>query len=106
MPKDVTGSIWIFDTAGQNEGEANAAESTAPNFNTRLFITMIRVDTGDGGNFLLNESNGGRRIVKLDNTPADDTLWVPINRWVAGIYVQTLPANASVEVLHGIQGRS
>lgn len=76
---------------------------SAPNvFQVPIYIQQLKVDTGDGGNFLLTETADAQdRLVKLDNTPADDTLWVPINSYVESLYVQTLASNASIEVYHG-----
>ena len=73
-----------------------------PTFKVPIYIRQFKLDTGDGGNFLMDESSGGQRVSKLDSTPANDTLWVPIDRYVEGIYITTLPANASVEVYHGV----
>ena len=73
-----------------------------PTFQVPIYIRQFKLDTGDGGNFLMDESSGGQRVCKLDSTPANDTLWVPIDRYVEGIYITTLPANASVEVYHGV----
>jgi hypothetical protein len=71
-------------------------------FNFPLYIEQIKVDTGDGGNFLITwDSDAQARQLKLDNTPADDTLWVPIKQTVEAIYVQTLPTNATIEVYPG-----
>jgi len=67
-----------------------------------IYIDEIKVDTGDGGNFLATiGADAGDRLLKLDNTPANDTLWVPIRKRVRSIYVQTLPTNASLEVRLG-----
>ena len=72
-----------------------------PDFPVPIYIRQFKLDTGNGGNFLMNESSGGRVVSKLDSTPANDTLWVPMETTVGGIYITTLPANASVEVHHG-----
>jgi len=71
-------------------------------FNLPLSIDQIKVDTGDGGDVLLTYTSDGQdRLLKLDSTPANDTLWVPIRKVVEALYVQTLPTNASLEVYTG-----
>ena len=71
-------------------------------FNLPLAIDQIKLDTGDGGDFLLTyTSNSGDRFLKLDNTPANDTLWIPVRKHVDAIFIQTLAANASLEVYNG-----
>ena len=67
-----------------------------------MYVQQFKVDTGDGGAFLLTYvADAGSRLLKLDNTPADDTLWVPIYQRVKSVYVQTLPTNATVEMYLG-----
>lgn len=67
-----------------------------------VYVNQFKVDTGDGGDFLLTTiADAGSRLLKLDNTPANDTLWVPIDQRVTSVYVQTLPANATVEMYLG-----
>lgn len=72
-------------------------------FNTPLYIDQIKVDTGaTGGDFLLTyTSDAGDQVLRLDATPIDDTLWVPIRKRVIAIYVQTLPSGATFEVYTG-----
>jgi hypothetical protein len=71
-------------------------------FNTPLYIEQIKLDTGAGGDFLLTyTTDAGDRVLKLDSTPVDDTLWIPIRKRVEAIYVQTLATNASFEVYTG-----
>ena len=103
MAKDVTRNPWIFDAAGDTEGVANAADSSqTPNFDgITIWVEQIKLDTGDGGDFLLSESDSGKRILKLDNTPANDTLWVPMHVRVRGVFVSTLATNATLEIYHG-----
>lgn len=103
MAKDVTKAVWVFDTANDAEGIANKDETTTPVFdNVPLYIDHIRVDTGDGGNFLLNESDGGDEIVKLDGTPANDSIPVRIGRYVRGVFLQTVQTNMTVAIHHGV----
>ena len=88
--------IWLSaNTFSFASTEANARAGTAvnitdagtgthtlvmkPDFPVPIYIRQFKLDTGDGGNFLMNESSGGRVVSKLDSTPA----------------------NASVEVHHG-----
>lgn len=104
MAKDITSQPWIFDTVGDTEGSANKAVATTV-FPVPVFIHQIKVDTGDGGDVLLLQSSGGKRLLKLDNTPANDTLWVPMGEYFDGIHVTTLPTNASLEIYHGVAFR-
>jgi hypothetical protein len=67
-----------------------------------IYIDEIKVDTGAGGDVLVTiGSDSGDRQLKLDSTPANDTLWVPIRKRVRSIYAQTLPAGATLEVRLG-----
>jgi hypothetical protein len=116
---------WVFtlaanfrDTFSFASSEANAVAGTAIDitgagsgthtlsmqniFNLPLAIDQIKVDTGDGGDVLLTYTSDAQdRLLKLDNTPANDTLWVSIRKTVEALYVQTLPANGSLEVYTG-----
>lgn len=69
-------------------------------FNHPIYIQRVKLDTGDGGNLLIEE-DGGRDIIKADNTPANDTLEWPIGAFVDSFKITTLPANATVTVWHG-----
>lgn len=102
MAKDVTGNPWTFDAAAQYEGFANRNETTAPVFAVKVFVQQIKIDTGDGGNVAIDtDSAATRQVVKADNTPANDTLWWPIDHYVEGLYITTLPTNATITVWHG-----
>lgn len=70
-------------------------------FPCHIYIKRIKVDTGAGGNVLINESSGGRMVLKGDSTPANDTLEWPIGTRVRGIYITTLPAGGQIHVIHG-----
>ncbi len=121
----VSTNYWVFtlaanfrDTFSFATTEANARAGTAINitgagsgthtlnmqniFNLPLSIDQIKVDTGDGGDVLLTYTSDAQdQLLKLDNTPANDTLWVPVRKKVDAIFVQTLPANAQLEVYTG-----
>jgi len=107
MAKVITDQPWKFDAAGQAEGKAawdNAQiDNTNLEYDIPIYISQIKVDTGDGGNVLLTTGvTDGLVILKLDDTPADDTLWVPMEKYFDGILIQTLPTNAAVFVYHGV----
>jgi hypothetical protein len=87
----------------------------APNFICKLNIRQIKVVTGStGGDVLVysraasgtadptteNEPDVNKRyeVLFLDATPANDTLWVPMDVTVDGIYVNTLPTGAKLYV--------
>lgn len=121
-PLAASTNYWIIylsvDTFSYATSYANAIAETAvtitdagtgthtlvmyPTFPVPIYVRQFKLDTGDGGNFLMDESSSGQRVCKLDSTPANDTLWVPIDRYVEGVYITTLAANASVEVYHGV----
>jgi hypothetical protein len=90
------GQPWIMTAAGDTEGRGAGGEYEFP-----IYIQQIKVDTGDGGDFLINAASGSGRKLKLDSTPANDTLWVPINATWERFYVETLPTNATIEIYHG-----
>ena len=102
MAKDVTSSVWIFDTAADAEGVANVGVTGVVFDQAPIFVTYIRVDTGNGGNLLVNESNAGKRVLKVDALPSDDTITYNLNRYVRGLYLQTVQTNMSLEIGHGV----
>jgi len=102
MAKDVTSSVWIFDTANDAEGIANVGAAGVVFDNVPIYIQYINLDTGDGGNILVNESSGGKRILKADGTSSNDAIQFPINRYVRGVFLETITANGSIEIAHGV----
>ncbi len=103
MAKVFNGDTWKFTAAADAEGIANKDESTVPNFaNTPIFIRGGRLDTGDGGDFVLNISNAGKEIIKMDSTPANDSIPFVLNAYFRGVYVQTLQTNASITLYVGV----
>ena len=108
MAKDVKANPWVLDAATQGEGFGPNEDSVSVVFTVKPYVNQIKVDTGDGGDVLVhsrkNASAGDHAryvVVKLDDTPANDTLWVPIEARVDGIYATTLPTNASLFIYHG-----
>lgn len=80
-----------------------------------LYVRFFRVVTGGtGGDVRLytrkvastadpteeNKPDEQKRfeVLFLDETPADDTLWVPYGGYVPGLYVDTLPSGARIFV--------
>ena len=105
MAKELSTNPWVFTAAADQEGIGRGGEYQIP-----IYVEQIKLDTGDGGDFLVTTASTsdtgalgypGKRLLKLDNTPANDTLWVPINRDWDNFHIQTLPTNASVEIYHG-----
>lgn len=70
-------------------------------FNHPFYLRRLKIDTGNGGDVLIEESSGGRDILKADNTPANDTLNWEIDGFVSSFYITTLPTNALITVWHG-----
>ena len=98
--------------------EPSISAANKPNFNTPIYVREIKVVTGStGGDVLLysrkvvgtadpteeNKPDQHKRyeVLFLDATPANDTLWVPMNQRVDEFYVETLPAGAKLYVFHG-----
>lgn len=96
MAKTLTGNPWIFTAAGDAEGQGMGGVYDLP-----IYIDQIKLDTGDGGDFELLDAEGGTSILKLDSTPANDTLWIPIGHYQDSVYVGTLADNASIYLYHG-----
>ena len=102
MAKKVDNNPWTFDAADQYEGWANRAQSTKPVFEVKPYISRIKIDTGNGGDILITtDGTDANEVVKADSTPANDTLEWPIQKRVDGIYIDTLPTNATIQVWHG-----
>ena len=102
MAKDVTNNIWRFDAAADAEGIANVGVTGVVFDQAPIYVQWIRVDTGNGGNFLINETNGADEVLKLDSMPSDDSLERRIDSYVRGLYLQTLPTNATVSIKTGV----
>jgi hypothetical protein len=103
MSKDVTGNPWIFDATTQGEGTAPNADSVSVTFICKPYIAQIKIVTGaTGGDVQVDDrKTGGRAIAFVESMLANDTLWVPIDLRVKGVYIKTLPASAKVYVYHG-----
>ncbi len=106
-----TFKLYATELAAQTAGTAVDITDTGTGTHTMsaqnvykvpIYIEQIKLDTGDGGDFLLTETSDAQdRVLKLDSTPANDTLWIPVNHYVEALYVQTLASNASMEVYVG-----
>ncbi len=71
-------------------------------FNIPIHISRIKLDTGDGGDFLLTYStDAGDELVKADSTPANDTLEWPIGKRIEALYVQTIQSGMTFQVWTG-----
>ena len=98
--------------------EPSISAANKPNFNTPIYIREVKITTGStGGDVLVysrkvvgtadpteeNKPEQHKRyeVLFADATPANDTLWWPINTRVDGFYVETLPAGAKLYVFHG-----
>lgn len=108
MAQNSSSNPWYMDAAGQGEGFGPNKDGISVVFDTKPYINQVKLETGDGGDFLMySRKNAGSgdhaRIIllKLDNTPANDTLWIPMDCRVDGVYIQTLATNAAVYVFHG-----
>lgn len=105
----------IFEPEGT---EPSISAANKPNFNIKPYIRQVKVVTGStGGDVLVysrkvvgtadpteeNKPDQHKRyeVLFLDETPANDTLWVPMDQQVDGIYVETLPTGAKLYVYHG-----
>jgi hypothetical protein len=97
--------IWTFGAAADGEGFGPNKDGISVNYTCKIYIHRLKIDTGDGGDVLIysrKEAGTGDHarsvILKADSTPANDTLEWPFESYVDGIYIQTLPTNASVVV--------
>jgi hypothetical protein len=98
--------------------EPSISAANKPVFDIPIYIKQIKVVTGStGGDVLLysrkvvgtadpteeNRPDERKRyeVLFLDATPANDTLWVPMDRRVDGIYVNTLPSGAQLYIYTG-----
>lgn len=107
----------VYEPEGE---EPSIPAADKPVFNTSIYIRQIKITTGAGGDVLVysrkvagtadpteeNKPDQHKRyeVLFADATPADDTLWWPMDQRVDGIYVETLPANAKLYVFHGEVG--
>ena len=108
MAQDSTNNPWLFDAATQGEGFGPSLDSVSVVFTVRPYINQLKIGTGAGGDVLIySRKNAGTgnharvNIVDFSSTPANDTLWVPIDARVDGLYIQTLPTGGRVYAFHG-----
>jgi len=117
MPKDVTGQPWYFDAAAQGEGFGPSLDGVSVAFDGRIYIKRVKLYTGDGGAVRVydrqtsppvlglpgeDDAQHARHIVfYLQNLAAQDNFEIPVEAELLGFYVDTLPANAYMEVFHG-----
>jgi hypothetical protein len=104
MAKNVVGNPWVFDAANQNEGVANAAESTPPVFNVApIYVKHFVVYGGaTGGTVKIdNDTVPTRSIVPATEIAADAETVIPIESYVDGVYITTLDSGLTVYCHHG-----
>ncbi len=93
-------NVIVMTAANDSEGRGQSG-----NFDHPLFVKNIKVDTGNGGDVLIEDATtSGQRLVKLDNTTANITINVPIDAFVRGVDATTLPTNATLEIHLGTPG--
>jgi hypothetical protein len=110
MAKVFRGDWIIFDAATQGEGFGPNEDSISVSTAEKLYVQRIKIDTGDGGDVLIRSRNTASAsdharydVVKADNTTANATMQWPIGKRVDGLYVVTLPANATITVILGYE---
>ena len=117
MPKVVTGQPWYFDAAAQGEGLGPSLDDVAVVHKVPVYIKRIKIYTGNGTQVLLYDrktsppilglpgeqdaQNARHTIINFQNLAAQDNIEVTLEARFLGIYVDTLPANAYLEVFHG-----
>ncbi len=93
-------NVIIMTAANDSEGRDQSGIYDHP-----LFVKSIKVDTGDGGDVLIEDATtSGTRLVKLDNTTANITIEVRLDHFVKGVDATTLPTNATLEIHLGTPG--
>lgn len=98
MAKDVTHNPWSFDATTQAEGQATAGS----NFNVKPFVDFVLCKSnGTAGAFTMLDKAGGNTLFDVDTTGTQESVIVPIGKYVDGVYVQALPASGIMYVYHG-----
>ena len=109
MAKDITGPLWVFDTVGDMEGMINFSDNpTDVNFNTDIYVQLIRCINATDANTTTFEVVVGAATDPTDTDPlvlaevaagTEQDFW--IGKRVPGIYLQTLPTNGQIHIIHG-----
>jgi len=101
----------------ESEEATPAMGSETVVFTVPLYIRQFKVVTGAGGDVQLYtrkvagdadpteenkpQEHQRKEILFLDETPASDTLWVPMNGRFDGVYVNDLPTNGKIYMYLG-----
>jgi len=103
MVKQATGNPIIFDATTQGEGYGPNEDGISTLFNTPIYVKRIKVYTGTaGGDIQVDDrATSGKEVLFLDSTLANDSIECPIEVFVKGIYIKTLPTAAKVYLYHG-----
>jgi len=100
MAKDVSTDVWKFDATTQYDG-AGGGSSPANNF-APFVKTVVFVDDGTNhGQFKVLTKASGAVVAEGRTTSSVNTIVIPVNLPVAGVYIQALPTNGLVYVYVG-----
>ncbi len=98
MAKEVEGDMIIMDASGQYEGWAFRNNATPPVYPIKLYIKDITVFGGAaGGTVHITETDSGPTILPSFATAADLEQNYPINRYVDGIWAETISDGVKVQ---------
>lgn len=102
MAKDVSGNPWILDTVGDAEGFANKGVVGVVHGEVPPYVQRIVIVTdAAGGTAIVKEKSGGRVLVSTPTLDPETTYVEEIDHPVKGVFIDTLPAGATVYVHHG-----
>jgi len=98
MAKEVGADFVIMDAGSQYEGWAFRAQATPPLLLVKPYIKDITIFGGaSGGTVHITETDGGATIIPACETAADLEQNYPINRWVDGIWSETIDSGVKVQ---------
>ncbi len=77
-----------------------------PPHNHPIHVGHITVLSGaTGGAVLVSDASGGQAITEIPSIATSDAVWWPVQHWVSGIFITTLPATCKVQVYLTQPGR-
>ena len=104
MAKDTSGNPWIFDTAGEKEGQEDFSV-TDDNFDVQIYVkTMLLVNPAGANNTTFEVLEGDSTDSSITGAlvvAAGAHYQLDVNGYVDGIYIATLPTGGKVYVYHG-----
>lgn len=98
MAKEVGPDYIIMDASSQYEGWAHRAQTPVPVLSTKFYVKDITAFGGGGGGAVhITETDSGKTVLPSFELAADEEQNYPINRYVEGLWAETIDAGVKVQ---------